>query len=286
MCRHLAYLGPLVSPAELLLEPPYGLYRQSWSPRLQRYGTVNADGFGLGWFVEGDPQPARYRRAVPIWADENLADLARVVRTRALLAAVRSATAGTTASESAAAPYAGEGWLFSHNGALTGWPRSAGELAELLPAAELLQLEAGCDSALVWALLRLRLRAGEEVDRALTATVLTVAERLDARLNLLLTDGRRIAATTWGDTLFYRLELGSSVLVASEPSDDGPGWIPVPDRSVLLATPDAVAVHPLLPASSGGDTAAALVSASGTPESTPSASATPEATALREDCPR
>ncbi|WP_329569841.1 ergothioneine biosynthesis protein EgtC [Kitasatospora sp. NBC_01266] len=245
MCRHLAYLGVPVSPAEVLVEPPYGLYRQSWSPRLQRHGTVNADGFGLGWYVEGDPRPARYRRAVPIWADENLTDLARVIRTRALLAAVRSATAGTTAGEAAAAPYAGEGWLFSHNGVIAGWPAAAGELAALLEPAELLGLEARCDSALVWALLRRRLRAGQEVGDALAATVREIARQADARLNLLVTDGRSIAATTWGDTLFHRLELGHSVLVASEPGDDGPGWIPVPDRSVLLATPDAVTIRPL-----------------------------------------
>jgi glutamine amidotransferase len=245
MCRHLAYLGVPVSPAELLVEPPYGLYHQSWSPRLQKYGTVNADGFGLGWFAEGDPVPARYRRAVPIWADENLLDLARVLRTPALLAAVRSATAGTSADQSAAAPYAGDGWLFSHNGALAGWPSALGPLAEQLAPTDLLQLEARCDSALVWALLRRRLRSGQEVAAALADTVTEVAEHTSARLNLLVTDGRVIAATAWGDTLFHRLELGRSVLVASEPGDDGPGWTPVPDRSVLLATPDAVTVRPL-----------------------------------------
>ncbi|PYC80834.1 ergothioneine biosynthesis protein EgtC [Streptomyces tateyamensis] len=245
MCRHLAYLGEPVSPAEVIVEPPYGLYRQSWAPRLQRHGTVNADGFGLGWFAPGDPVPARYRRAVPIWADENLLDLARVLRTPALLAAVRSATAGTSAEQSAAAPYAGDGWLFSHNGALAGWPSALGTLAELLAPADLLTLEARCDSALVWALLRRRLRAGQEVGGALADTVAEVADRTSARLNLLVTDGRVIAATVWGDTLFHRLELGRSVLVASEPGDDGPGWTPVPDRSVVLATPDAVTVRPL-----------------------------------------
>ncbi|WP_327066060.1 ergothioneine biosynthesis protein EgtC [Kitasatospora sp. NBC_01302] len=248
MCRHLAYLGTPVAATEVLVEPPYGLYRQSWAPRLQRYGTVNADGFGLGWFVEGDPQPVRYRRAVPIWADENLTDLARAIRTTALLAAVRSATAGTSPDESAAAPYRGDGWLFSHNGALGGWPGTATALAGLLTPGELLELAARCDSALVWALLRRRLTGGQEVGAALADTVAEVAAHTEARLNLLVTDGRVIAATTWGDTLFHRLELGRSVLVASEPGDDGPGWVPVPDRSVLLATPDAVTIRPLDPA--------------------------------------
>ncbi|MZE74212.1 class II glutamine amidotransferase, partial [Streptomyces sp. SID5789] len=58
MCRHLAYVGPEEPLGRLLVAPPHGLYRQSWAPRHQRYGTVNADGFGVGWYAAGDPVPA------------------------------------------------------------------------------------------------------------------------------------------------------------------------------------------------------------------------------------
>src|ERR1035438_9234042 len=63
MCRHLAYLGPPVTLREVICDPPFGLMRQAWAPRRQRHGTVNADGFGVGWYADGDPDPARYRRA-------------------------------------------------------------------------------------------------------------------------------------------------------------------------------------------------------------------------------
>ncbi|MGW6912432.1 ergothioneine biosynthesis protein EgtC [Kitasatospora sp. NPDC054939] len=244
MCRHLAYTGEPVAPRELLVAPESGLYRQSWAPRAQRYGTVNVDGFGLGWYADGDEVPARYRRAGPIWADAGFADLARVLRTRTLLAAVRSATDGCAAGEAAAAPFAAGPWLFSHNGAMAGWPDKLDALAGLLPPAELLALEARSDSALIWALVLHRLRAGAPLDEALAGTVADVAEHTEARLNLLLTDGRAIAATTWGDTLHHRRLPGGS-LVASEPSDDDPSWTAVPDRSVLLATAEGLAVRPL-----------------------------------------
>jgi gamma-glutamyl hercynylcysteine S-oxide hydrolase len=245
MCRHLAYLGEPASLRQLVTDPPYGLHHQSWAPRMQKYGTVNVDGFGAGWYAEGDPVPARYRQAGPIWADPSFADLSRVVRTRTLLAAVRSATDGCAPGEAAVAPYAGDRWLFSHNGALPGWPHSVGDLAALLPPADLLCLEARCDSALVWALVLRRLRDGAGPGEALATTVADVAARTDARLNLLLTDGEIVAATTWGDTLFHRLDPGRGVHVASEPGDDLPGWTPVPDGSLLLATPDAVTVRSL-----------------------------------------
>ncbi|MER7703110.1 ergothioneine biosynthesis protein EgtC [Kitasatospora sp. NPDC097605] len=245
MCRHLAYLGEPVAPRTLLVEPPYGLYRQSWAPRLQQYGTVNADGFGLGWYADGDGTPARYRRAGPIWADASFADLARVLRTRALLAAVRSATEGCAAGEEAAAPFAAGRWLFSHNGALAGWPEQSGALAALLAPRELLGLEARTDSALLWALALHRLRAGAAPGEALAGTVAEAAAHTTGRINLLLTDGREIAATAWGDTLHHRTVPGLGVLVASEPSDDHPDWTVVPDRSLLLAGPDGVTVKPL-----------------------------------------
>ncbi|MEV7177137.1 ergothioneine biosynthesis protein EgtC [Kitasatospora sp. NPDC093679] len=243
MCRHLAYLGGELPLGALLFDPPYGLVRQSWAPRRQRYGTVNADGFGIGWYASGDERPARYRRTGPIWADENLADLARVVRTRALLAAVRSATAGCAPGEAAAAPFAAGRLLFSHNGALPGWPERYGPLAATLPPADLMALEARSDSALLWALLLARLRTGAELGEALADTVREAAKYGDARLNLLVTDGTSIAATAWGDTLFHRS--GPGVVVASEPYDDGPGWTEVPDRTLLLAGPAGVALHPI-----------------------------------------
>jgi glutamine amidotransferase len=47
----------------VLTDPPHGLQAQAWAPRRQRHGVVNADGFGVGWDADGDPVPARYRRA-------------------------------------------------------------------------------------------------------------------------------------------------------------------------------------------------------------------------------
>ncbi|MEV6109717.1 ergothioneine biosynthesis protein EgtC [Streptomyces sp. NPDC051940] len=249
MCRHLAWLGSAPrSVAELVVRPPHGLYEQSWAPRHQRHGTVNADGFGIGWYPPSGP-PARYRRAVPVWADGNLPDLARTIRTTAVLAAVRDATPGTSQDETAAAPFASGPWLFSHNGAVPEWERLPDDAGLPLDSAQLLRLEARCDAALLWAVTAGLLGGGAQPGEALAAVVRqTAAVRPGARLNLLLTDGGRIAATRWGDSLYYRAGDGQ-VTVASEPDDapdDGAGpWREVPDRSLLLATPVGVAVTPL-----------------------------------------
>ncbi|MDX3380552.1 ergothioneine biosynthesis protein EgtC [Streptomyces niveiscabiei] len=245
MCRHLAYVGDPLPLGHLLSEPAHSLVHQSWHPLHQRSGTVNADGFGVGWYADTDPVPARYRRTGPIWADLTFTDLARVIRTRALLAAVRDATLPGADGEAAAAPFASGRWLFSHNGAVKNWPTSMTPLAATLPATDLLSLEARTDSAFVWALVLARLEKMSPSD----ALALTVAEVVEAapgsRLNLLVTDGTSIAATAWGDSLWYLLDPGRGVVVASEPYDGDAAWREVPDATLLTATRTEVLLTPL-----------------------------------------
>ncbi|GGU83985.1 gamma-glutamyl-hercynylcysteine sulfoxide hydrolase [Streptomyces litmocidini] len=245
MCRHVAYLGEPVPLGELLVRPPHALLRQSWEPRTQDSGVVNADGFGVGWYAEGDPVPARYRRTGPIWGDPSFADLARVVRSGAFLGAVRGATLPGADGEAAAAPFAAGPWLFSHNGAVDGWPDSVTALAGTLSAGELLRLEARTDSALLWALVLHRLRAGDAPGAALADTVREVAAvSPSSRLNLLLTDGERIAATAWRNSLWC-LSAPDRVAVASEPYDDDPRWREVPEHTLVTAGRADVTLTPL-----------------------------------------
>jgi glutamine amidotransferase len=241
MCRHLAYLGPPVPLSSVLFDPPHGLVHQAWAPRDMRGGgTINADGFGVGWFPAGSGEPIRYRSAMPIWSDAALPALAAATRSGALLAAVRSATVGMPVTETAAAPFADDRWLFSHNGVVRGFPGALTGLAAELPLEDLLTLDAPTDSAALFAFIRHRLRAGKPPEEAVRAVVAAARETAPgSRLNLLLTDGDRIIATTVGHSLSIRAT-GDAVLVASEPLDDHPSWQPVPGNHLLIATPTDV----------------------------------------------
>ncbi len=246
MCRHLAYLGEPVDLATLLCAAPHSLLRQSFAPTDMRGGgTMNADGFGAGWYERDGGTPRRYRRAVPMWTDTSFADLAPTVCSGAVLAAVRSATPGMPVVETACAPFRFDRWLFSHNGFVRDWPGSVAALAQRLPVTDLLTLDAPTDSALLAALVADRLRAGLDAATSVAAVATEVAAAAPcSRLNLLLTDGRTIAATTTYHALSVR-RYGGGVLVASEPVDREPGWEPVPDRHLLTASASAVDVCPL-----------------------------------------
>jgi gamma-glutamyl hercynylcysteine S-oxide hydrolase len=130
--------------------------------------------------------------------------------------------------ESAAAPFTDGRWLLSHNGRV--------EPAVLPPARD---AESTVDSALLAALVFAR---GPDT---LGAVVAEVAGRDPAaRLNLLVTDGSRLLATSWGDTLSV-LTTPDGTALASEPWDDDPAWVDVPDRHLVDVTPDGVSLTPL-----------------------------------------
>ncbi|GAA2981227.1 ergothioneine biosynthesis protein EgtC [Actinokineospora diospyrosa] len=236
MCRHLGYLGPAV-PIAGLLDGPSGLLRQTWAPADMRGGgTVNADGFGVGWYPDDDGPPVRYRRAVPMWTDAGFAQVAASTSSRAVLAAARSATVGMPVVDTACAPFAEGRWLFSHNGRVTGWPDSIAPLAADLSTVDLMTLDAPTDSAVLWAMVRRLLRAGAPVDDALAEVVTAVAAAApDSRLNLMLTDGVTIAATTWWHSL-ATFTGPDFVVVASEPWSPDPEWVQVADRRLVTAT--------------------------------------------------
>jgi glutamine amidotransferase len=206
-------------------------------------GTVNADGFGLGWYVDGEA--VRYRRSVPVWADENLPGLARSIRSDAVLAAVRNGTTGMPLGEGAAAPFVHGRWLFSHNGLIRGWPGSLTKLAEGLPVTDLLTLDAPVDSALLWALIVQQLSAGVPAADAVASVVQNVEEAAPgSRLNVLLTDGEQLVATTWTHSLWVR-RTDDSVAVSSEPWSTDDGWEELPDRTLLTATRYSCSTTPM-----------------------------------------
>ena len=226
MCRHLGWLGVPVPISSLVLEPPNGLVVQSYSPRRQKHGLLNADGWGVGFF--DGPVPRRWRSAAPLWGDASFASVAPALSSGCVVAAVRSASAGMPIEPSACAPFTDGQWLLSHNGLVE---------RAVLPPSPL--AESVVDSAVLAALIFAR-----GLDR-LAGTILEIGEAdPDARLNILAANGSRLLAATWGDTLSV-LRRPDGVVVASEPYDDHPDWRDVPDRHLVEVHDGNVTLTPL-----------------------------------------
>jgi glutamine amidotransferase len=226
MCRHLGWLGDPVSVSSLILEPANGLLVQSYSPRRQKHGLLNADGWGVGFFDGATPR--RWRSAAPLWGDASLASVAPALRSGCVVAAVRSATIGMPIEPSASAPFTDGEWLLSHNGIVD---------RAVLPVSR--TAESTVDSAILAAHI-----FTQGLDN-LGDTVRAVGEsEPSARLNILAANGSRMLATVWGDTLSI-LRRSDGVVLASEPYDDHPDWQDIPGRHLVEVTAAGVALTPL-----------------------------------------
>jgi len=250
VCRHIAYLGPSVSLESLLLSQSHSLLHQSYQPRFQRHGTVNADGFGCGWFApQSRPEPAVYRRDKPIWSDVTFASIAGVISSGAFLAGVRDATTGSAAEESSTSPFASPEWLFSHNGMVKDFDGPAGvALRRMVSDARIASIRGTSDSEVLFALILDRLQDGMDPGEALGWCIDRSLELSGGTFNFLLMNDRSIYATACGDSLYVLCggELNpGAVVVASEPLDDDPAWEQVPDGSVVEAGGGEVAMRPL-----------------------------------------
>lgn len=225
MCRHLGWLGAPVPVSTLVLDPPSGLLVQSYSPRRQKHGTINADGWGVGFFDRG---VRRWRSDKPLWGDTSFASVAPALRSDCFVAAVRSATVGMPIEPSASAPFTDGTWLLSHNGIVD---------RAVLPASA--RAESTVDSAVLAA------HIFERGMGALGDTVARVGTRdPGARLNILAANGSSLLATTWGDTLFS-LQRDDGIVLASEPYDDDPSWRDIPDRHLVEVTGTNLTLTPL-----------------------------------------
>jgi glutamine amidotransferase len=230
MCRHIAWLGTPRALDDLVLTPAHGLLVQSYAPRRQTHGRMNADGWGVGYYTPGRDEPARWRSSRPFWSDASFASVAPTIASTCVIAAVRAASPGMPIEDSAVAPFARGRWLLSHNGRVD---------RAVLPTDPL--AESTCDAAMLAALV---FATGPE---RLGEVVVDVGQRDPvARLNLLAVNGSRILATTWGASLSY-LVSADGVVVASEPYDDDPDWVDVPDRHIVDVTGDGVSVTSLNP---------------------------------------
>jgi len=253
MCRLVAWRGRPIPLDELLYRRPHSLERQSWAPAEQRYGTINADGWGVGWYAPTvRAEPARYRVVRPLWADANFRTLAGVISTPCAVAAVRSATPPAPVDEVNTPPYLAGRWLFAHNGAVTGWSDEVGErLRRLVSLQRAAGIEGSTDSEVLFALALDALDAGSPPAAALASVVATVTAETSARLTMLLTDGQTIGATVYGDTLGWSAEEALGGLwLGSEPSrpreELAPGdWHDLPDGSVVSCEADGVRIEVL-----------------------------------------
>lgn len=143
MCRVLAYIGPEIPIASLLLEPENSLINQSLDPEL--HPLLQLAGWGFGAWSEHllkPEEPFLYRRPMAAFYDDNAEGIVPSLQASTLLAHVRAAAynSKTVLADENCHPFSYQEtpWIIAQNGALPNW-RILQE--ELLPYCEVRYLE-------------------------------------------------------------------------------------------------------------------------------------------------
>ena len=251
MCRIAAYLGEPIALGKFLIDPPHSLQVQGWAPRELKYARLNADGYGFAWYAD-DGQPAVYVNPGPIWTDPNLPHLARTLASDLWIASVRSASEGNPVNHANTQPFAGEDFLFDHNGLIDQFhcqvrPRLVADLdPSLLPS-----IRGNTESEYLFASLRQILFDNQDlsVESALAELMSRIEHWVDgcrALLTIVVSDGERLYAVrhALGDgcpTLYYTTDdegFPNAQLIASERMTDSSFWQIVPEHQILILAPD------------------------------------------------
>jgi glutamine amidotransferase len=273
MCRWLAYSGTPVLLEELLYKPAHSLIDQSLHSRLG-VETTNGDGFGVGWYGEGDT-PAVFKSIEPAWNERNLRELSQHVRSGLVFAHIRAST-GTPVQQTNCHPFRYGHWLWMHNGSIARFHDIKRELMLAVDPSLYPDIEGSTDSE---AFFFLALTMGLEDDPpAAVERAVGFIEHVGRnngiphpmQMTVATTDGTNVWAFRYSSegksrSLFYSTRVDTlreqypdnpvlqmvsdeTRLVVSEPLGDLAGaWNEVPESSYGVVSGGADELHPFTP---------------------------------------
>ena len=270
----MAYSGDPISAEELLFKPVHSIIDQSLHSRLGAT-TTNGDGFGIGWYSGGNPQPACFKGTEPAWNDANLREIAPRIKAPLLFAHIRAAT-GTPVQRSNCHPFRHDNWLWMHNGAIRSFHQIKRELMLAIDPSIYADIEGSTDSETLF-YLALTFGLTDDPIRAF-ARAIGFVEKVghDAGVDfpfqgtLATSDGESIWAVRYSSehqsrTLYYSTDVttlrhlhpevemlkdlsAEARLVVSEPLGDLPGaWNAVPESMAGIIRPGDDELVPFTP---------------------------------------
>jgi glutamine amidotransferase len=258
---------------ELLVKRERSLIDQSLHSQLGAT-TTNGDGFGVGWYGEGE-MPRVYHSTQPAWNDRNLLELAAGIRSRLFFAHVRAST-GSAIQQTNTHPFRNGRWLWMHNGLIREFTRLKRDLALAVSSQLYPCIEGTTDSELMF-YLALTFGLAEDPIGAVQRMVGVVEEVATAhgidnavQMTVATTDGVRVWAFRYSTehnsrSLYYSSEMHAlralypdsaelamlsddTRAIVSEPLGDLPGaWNAVPESHVGVVGPGEAWMRAFVP---------------------------------------
>ncbi len=245
MCRWMAYTGDSVYIETLLYEPEHSLVHQSLGARKSEV-TVNADGFGLGWY-DAREEPGLYHEVMPAWSDCNLKNLAHHIRSNLFFAHVRAST-GTATNRTNCHPFSYKNWLFMHNGQIGEYDKLRWHLDRLIPE-NLYSFRRGATDSEIIFLLMIANGLETNVNKAITSTLKQIETLMEQngiteplRFASTLSDGDKLTVIRYSSDhqspTIYSKSFDRHIVVGSEPLElSGDGWTLIPEGHIATLDP-------------------------------------------------
>ncbi len=212
MCRVLAYIGPEIPAASLLLEPENSLVNQTLDPEL--HPLLQLAGWGFAAWSETLLKPEKpflYRRPMAAFYDDNAEGIIPSLQASTLLAHVRAAAynAGCVLADENCHPFSFDKtpWIIAQNGHLPHWQLLQRELLAHCKDTYLEQMRGTTDTEFLYVLLLSLLEddSDDGVQRGLEQmlkAILQAMRKLDlvglTKLKLALVAQDRIIGVNYG----------------------------------------------------------------------------------------
>ncbi|MGI9229159.1 MAG: class II glutamine amidotransferase [Gammaproteobacteria bacterium] len=257
MCRLAAYRGPALQLERLIHTGEHSLVTQSWACKELQGTSLNADGFGFGWYP--DAAPECYTSTLPIWSDTNLDGLGKSLQAQHWAAYIRSATPGQPLSLDNTQPFKWRHYLFLHNGRIENFndgPRQA--LQNFLHAEVAAEIQGNTDSEYLFALLKhflLQDLSPQEAMLRANAQLTDLLGQTPAMSTLILLNGTEILCCRHAingarcPTLYYTQNhsaFADGLLLASERFSETDNWETIAEHSCLHFKADNTLHHTAL----------------------------------------
>lgn len=234
MSRLLAYAGRPVGLADLVFGGSHSFFGQAVQPHELLHGSLAADGYGVAWYA--GERPARIAEARPIWYEPSLADTLAAIEAPVVLAALGVTTPGVGMDRGRLLPCVHQRWTFALDGFVPDFQAShMRALRRELPDELYAELRGASAAETLFLLALSRMVDGATMVEGLTHAARAVHARVgrtEAQLNMVMSDGRAVAAIRSGTVLvtnsLYLAEhppfAPGGVVLASEAPESGAVW--------------------------------------------------------------
>lgn len=261
MCRWLIYFGELINLKQILFHGENSIIKQSYkktfTPFLEepnkRDHEINADGFGVGWYVDNFVDPCLYISTKTPWSDINIKRLSKYIMSKIIFAHIRAIKplSISLVHEYNCHPFSHKNFMFMHNGDLKNFIEFKKRIISDLDDDVYKIIKGSTDSEYAFALFlsfidkKYFLDGGlldpnsfkNNVKKTINKLV-KYGNNIPMSMNFAFTDGKTVICTRYINneeeppSLYYR-KLDGNIIISSEPVDYDENWIYIKKNSII-----------------------------------------------------